>query len=122
MIISLFAPFCLEEFTRVLKDGGIIIRAVPLEKHLLALKAAVYDTVYENKLESIDCEGFRLLERRDVRGRIHLDSHEDINSVFSMTPYYYKTGAKDKEKLEKLAQLDTEIEFGLFVYKKISSR
>jgi 23S rRNA (guanine745-N1)-methyltransferase len=38
-----------------------------------------------------------------------------------MTPYYYKTGAKDQEKLKALAALDTEIEFGIDVYRKITN-
>ena len=118
IIISLFAPFDSAEFGRVLTDGGVVIRAIPLEKHLLGLKAAVYDIVYENKAESADIAGFELLERREIRGNIRLKCNADIRSVFTMTPYYYKTGAKDQEKLTHLAELDTEIEFGILSYRK----
>ena len=118
VILSLFAPFCGEEFRRVLKDNGVVIRVIPLEKHLYRLKAAIYDCVYENKIENVEFEGLELLHRQDIRGAVTLNCNEDILSVFSMTPYYYKTGAADQEKLKKLSKLDTEIEFGLFTYRK----
>ncbi|MGE4484440.1 MAG: putative RNA methyltransferase [Oscillospiraceae bacterium] len=118
IILSLFAPFSGEEFGRVLKENGVIIRAVPLEKHLLGLKAAVYDNVYENDTESVDIAGFELLGRREIREKIHLKCNEDILNIFTMTPYYYKTGAKDQEKLKSLPELETKIEFGINTYRK----
>lgn len=118
IILSFFAPFCPEEFSRVLKDDGVIIRAIPLEKHLYGLKAAVYDTVYENAVENLDFEGFQIVDRQEIRETIHLKSHEDILNVFSMTPYYYKTGAKDQGKLSQMFELDTQIEFGILTYRK----
>ena len=118
ILLSVFAPFCHEEFVRILKAGGILIRVIPLEKHLLSLKTAVYDRVYENKPESLELEGFELLETQEVKGSIHLENNEDIRHVFTMTPYYYKTSAKDQQKLAALPELDTEIEFGIFTYRK----
>lgn len=117
-VLSLFAPFAIDEFQRVLKPGGILLKVIPLEKHLLRLKAAVYDHVYENKPEDTTPDGFVLLERREFRGTLHLQCREDILHVFTMTPYYYKTGARDQEKLERLDELDTEIEFGILTYQK----
>lgn len=118
LVLSIFAPFCGEEFARVLKDDGVLIRVVPLEKHLLRLKEAVYDRVYENKMERVCPEGFELLGQREIREKIHLSGNEDIRNVFTMTPYYYKTGTEDQEKLSRLSELDTEIEFGIITYRK----
>jgi 23S rRNA (guanine745-N1)-methyltransferase len=119
LLLSLFAPFSSAEFSRVLKVGGVVIRVIPLEKHLLGLKKAVYEQVYENKAESIEFEGFELLDKQQIRQTIHLKCAEDIQNVFTMTPYYYKTGAKDQEKLKLLTEMDTEIEFGIYTYRKI---
>lgn len=118
VVLSLFAPFAGGEFYRVLKPGGILLKVIPLEKHLLRLKQAVYDRVYENSPEDTAPEGFLLLERQALRDTIHLQCREDILHVFTMTPYYYKTGVKDQKKLELLRELDTEIEFGIFIYQK----
>ena len=118
MVLSFFAPFSAEEFGRVLKKGGILIRAIPLERHLWSLKTAVYDEPYENEVEDTAVAGFELIEKREIRETMHLACNADILHVFTMTPYYYKTGAEDQMKLWDINELDTEIEFGLLVYKK----
>ena len=41
-----------------------------------------------------------------------------IQALFQMTPYYYKTGARDQAKLRALDTLTTETEFALLIYKK----
>lgn len=118
IVLSLFAPFSAEEFSRVLKKDGIIIKVFPLEKHLWSLKAVVYDKPYENELEDSEQAGFKVIERRDIRENIHLACNTDILNVFAMTPYYYKTSAQDQQKLQALQELDTEVEFGVLIYQK----
>ena len=118
MVLSVFAPLGGEEFQRVLKPGGVLIRVVPLERHLWSLKTAVYEQPYENDREDPVLLGFSLIETRELREAIHLENGEDILNAFSMTPYYYKTGEEDQKKLRGLAQLDTEIEFEIRTYRK----
>jgi len=118
ILLSFFAPFSAEEFGRVLKKDGILIKAFPLERHLWSLKAAVYEKPYENELEDAEQAGFELVEKQEIREKIHLASNEDIMNVFTMTPYYYKTGAEDQRKLRDINELDTEIEFGILIYRK----
>jgi 23S rRNA (guanine745-N1)-methyltransferase len=117
MVLNLFAPFEAKELARILKAGGILIRAIPLERHLMSLKEAVYDEAYENKAETVELEGFELIKRQDIRETILLNSNEDIVNIFTMTPYYYKTSAADQAKLNKLDRLETQIEFGILVYR-----
>ena len=52
LIFSLFAPYSEEEFLRVLKKGGVLIRAVPLTDHLYSLKEAVYEKPTRNVSEA----------------------------------------------------------------------
>ena len=118
MLLTFFAPLAVDEFRRVLKKNGILIRAIPLERHLWSLKAAVYDHPYENDIEDVTIEGFELVEKQEIRQTIHLACNEDILNVFTMTPYYYKTRAEDQNKLAALPSLDTEIEFGVLAYRK----
>ena len=119
LVMSVFAPCDAGEFRRVLAPDGVLLRAIPLERHLYSLKAAIYDRPYENTVPSAELEGFRLLERADVKGEALLDNAADIRSLFMMTPYYYKTGRADQEKLERLDRLSTEIEFGVLAYKRL---
>lgn len=117
IVLSVFAPLDPAEVRRILAPGGVLIRAYPLEKHLLSLKQLVYDQVYENKPPVKDLPGLTLKETRTVKGSIHLDTNEDIRNLFMMTPYFYKTSRAGQEKLLSAARLDTEIEFGIDVYR-----
>jgi SAM-dependent methyltransferase len=108
----------LEEAFRVLKPGGILIAALPSEDHLFQLKSVIYDRPYRNPKPEYSPEGFELLKREEIRDRILLDSQEDIHNLFLMTPYYYKTGRADQEKLERCLQLETDIGFDVFVLRR----
>lgn len=118
MVVSLFAPCFPEEFHRVLLPGGILIRGVPLEDHLWELKCAVYDEPYRNPKPETDLELFDFLYQKEIRYRIRMDDPRDIRNLFMMTPYYYKTGASDQEKLNKLTSLQTKLGFAVQVYRK----
>ena len=119
MLISIFAPLALEEFQRVLKNDGIFITVIPLENHLFSLKKAVYDTPYKNKPEPTELNGFELISSQIISKDITLQSNEDIKNLFMMTPYYYKTSARDQEKLNHIDKLEVETEFMLLTYKKM---
>lgn len=118
VVTSLFAPYSEEEFLRVLKPGGILIRAVPLEDHLYELKCAVYDAPTKNEKKAEIGSDFTLLEERRIRGKITLSSSEEIGALFGMTPYAHKTGKGDRKKLSGLSFLETTLDFGLVFYRK----
>ena len=121
VLLSFFAPYCEEEFLRVLNSNGIFVRVFPLRKHLLSLKNIVYENSYENETDSYELAGFKLLEAKEIRSKIMLESNEDVQNVFSMTPYYYKTSPDDKKKLNNINKLETEIEFGILIYSKLKT-
>ena len=117
-VLNCFSPKAEEEFARVLKPDGILIRVVPLEEHLFSLKAAVYDKPYLNEHPEADVNGFTLKEYREIRSELVFDNSEDILNLFRMTPYYYKTGREDQQKLEGLTEFTTCAAFGIQVYGK----
>ena len=117
MLLNLFAPFDTAEFARVLKKGGIWLKAIPLEKHLYGLKSAIYEHPYENEVSIEEYDGFELISRREIKSDIHLVG-EDIQNLFCMTPYYYKTGKEDQARLAARQELTTEIEFAVLCYQK----
>lgn len=113
-----FSPYCHEEILRVLKKDGYFLMAIPGEGHLFSLKQALYDTPYKNQVQPFDLDGFSTMSHRHVSGKITLPSQEHIQALFAMTPYYYKTSEKDRQKLLPLKTLTTEIEFELLLYQK----
>lgn len=120
MVITLFAPYCGEEFQRVLTADGILIMAIPSENHLWEMKQAIYDKPYKNKVKPYDLDGFELLENNRITYKITLKNQEDIQSLFSMTPYYYRTAAEQKKRLECLDVLETTVDFELLAYRNNS--
>ena len=118
-VISVFAPTADAEFARVLKTGGVLIRVIPTERHLFGLKAAIYKEPRLNKPERTELDGFILQHREELTYELTLDSADDIRALFEMTPYFYKTGQEDQQRLLSRDSLCTEIGFAVLTYKKL---
>ena len=118
ILINIFAPFSDEEYKRVIKPCGKLILAIPLENHLMGLKKAVYDKPYKNEVMDYKIDGYEFLEEKKVIYDIFLKTNEDIQNLFMMTPYYYKTSRQDFLKLNNYSSLKTELEFAILVYQK----
>lgn len=92
---------------------------IPAERHLWQLKCAVYDEPYQNDVKDFALSGFELIKREKICGNIAISCNEDITSLFSMTPYFYKTSEENQRRLVKLEALMTEIGFEMLTYKKL---
>lgn len=114
----LFAPFNETEFARILKPGGSLYTVVPGQLHLFGLKQALYDTPYQNDEQLPDTKLLRLVGTEKITANIDLATPEDIDSVFRMTPYYFHTSQRDREKLAAYSHLQTPIEFLIAHYQK----
>ena len=117
-VVNIFAPCAYGEFHRVLKENGVLIKAVPLAEHLWDLKCILYGEPYKNKPEQRDDALFELVDFKELKYTIALPCSEDIFALFTMTPYYYKTSAQDSERLLSETTLTTTVHFGVEVYKK----
>ncbi|MCH3972698.1 MAG: methyltransferase domain-containing protein [Oscillospiraceae bacterium] len=117
LLTDIFAPVVPEEFQRVTKPGGRFLLAVPSARHLYGLKQILYDQPYENEEKDTDYPGFCFLERVPVRGSLTLLG-QDVQDLFAMTPYYWKTPKEGCEKLKNVTELTTEIGFDFLVYER----
>lgn len=117
----LFAPFQEKEFSRILKPGGMLYSVVPGSHHLLGLKQILYDKPYLNDEALPSAKTLELVDTQKISAKITLQSAEDIEAVFHMTPYYYRTSQKDKEKLQNYTTLTTDIQFVIGTYRKIGT-
>ena len=66
-VLNIFAPSAYEEFHRILKNDGALIKAVPLSEHLWGLKCALYDKPYSNKPELRNEELFELVSFEEIK-------------------------------------------------------
>lgn len=114
--IHLFAPFHGSEFSRVLKEDGVLYSVIPGRKHLWELKQVVYDTPYENDEQAPECKELYLVSRETVTDVVRI-GREDLQTLFSMTPYYYRTSAEDRARLESVDFLDLTVSFVILEYR-----
>lgn len=119
MAVNMFSPLAPDEILRTLRPGGIFIMAIPGENHLYGLKSVTYKTPYKNEVADPTLSGFELLSTERVSYSLELTGREKIKSLFMMTPYAYRTKKEDKERVLSLDSLNTEVEFVVFVYKKV---
>lgn len=117
-VVNLFAPCAEAEFLRVLRPNGFLLLAGAGERHLWGLKEALYDTPYLNQPRADLPVGMKLISKERLHDTIEVAGKEQIMSLFSMTPYYWRTAEKDRQKLERLNLLTTEVDFDLFLYQK----
>ena len=117
MVCELFAPFNEREFSRVLAPDGSLFVVVPGARHLWGLKSVLYDTPYLNDEKLPTTSQLRLVSTHKVSSQIVLESQADIEAVFQMTPYYYRTRPSDRERLAGLDRLETDIEFVIAEYR-----
>ena len=84
----------------------------------MCIRDSLYDAPYENADKSFELEGFHITDRRRVRYSFTLEGSALIESLFSMTPYYYKTPAEGAARLAALETLTTEADFWVVTYGK----
>ncbi len=117
-VVNIFAPCSEREYSRILKSDGYLFVVGAGKEHLMGLKRAIYDDVYENGERADMPSDMEHIERIISKHEIEVEGREDIEALFSMTPYYWRTGRSDKDKLADVRKLKTEIEFEINIYKK----
>ena len=118
-VVSIFAPVAWDEFARIIKPGGHLVVCAAGKDHLLGLKKALYEDVYLNTPEKfVPGEKFVEITRQNLKYTVKISDNQGICDLFAMTPYYWKTSKDDTAKLKELNELETELDFDIFVFER----
>lgn len=115
--MHLFAPFNEKEFYRVLKKGGRLLSVIPGEDHLIELKNILYSTPYKNDEKAPQTELLKLKSKNKISDKFDI-SQKDLKTLFSMTPYFYRTSEADKAKLDNVENIELTASFIILEYVK----
>lgn len=118
VLVDCFSPLDAGEFCRVLKCGGYFIYVVPGARHLWELKSVLYENPYENEEKVEEYRGFSFLRAEAVETGFTLSSKEDIQALFNMTPYVWKTPRQGIERLRELERLHVTAQFNIHIFRK----
>ena len=130
VVLSVFAPLALEEFSRVLKTGGALVVASPGPRHHEGLKNALYAAPKEATLDAGDASKMSTPLRNDqfaaagfVRETARRETTRetyapiDAANLLAMTPFVWK--APREQQLKVATQpLTTDIDFLITTYRK----
>lgn len=119
IITNIFSPMADSEYRRILKKGGHMIYVVPGPRHLFSLKELLYEHPYENEVSHPDYDGLVEVERTECSFTMTPDSNEDVESLFAMTPYFWRSPADALEKIRTMRLRSIDTEFYITVLKKI---
>ena len=114
--LHLFAPFHDRAFARVLAPGGRMYSVTTVAHHLLQIKETVYDRPYPND-EIVPKSPLLEMERQfRVAQEVQIPA-PDLQTLFAMTPYYYRTAPTLRQRLDAIEQLPVTLDFLVTVYK-----
>lgn len=106
IILNIFSPSNYTEFSRILRDDGILVKAVPGSSYLKELRDIFYKSTdketYSNK-RVVDHfrKNFNLIDTKQVSYRANV-SKDNFKSLIKMTPLSWSASETDvKEALHK---------------------
>ena len=90
---------------------------IPGDDHLIELKNIIYDTPYKNDEKPPKTENLKLKSTKKISDTFKIE-REDLKTLFSMTPYFYRTSETDKAKLDTVESIDLTASFVVCEYVK----
>lgn len=117
VLLSVFSPISDEECERLIAEDGCFVRVLPNPNHLIELRQIIYDHLEERRDGNIPSEKLTCVKEAKVSYTIEL-GQEDLMKLLQMTPHYWKTSAKNKEKVLEVKNLSVTIDMNVSVYRR----
>jgi 23S rRNA (guanine745-N1)-methyltransferase len=113
-VLCIFGFPVYPEFARVLKPGGLLIKADAGPDHLRELREIIYPSLKPEKPPEADPpDGFSTVATDSLRFPLTLTSQADIADLLAMTPHFYRAPAEGREKAAQLETLTVTVDVRL---------
>lgn len=119
-IFSMFAPIPAAEASRTLAPDGTLIVVAAAPHHLWEMRELLYDEVRESEEPPRAPDGFTLLSKSEYRAKLYIPDQTTLDALFTMTPFYYRTSARGRERLARAGAMTVSAGADLYAYRKIS--
>ncbi|GAC1390000.1 MAG: 23S rRNA (guanine(745)-N(1))-methyltransferase [Ktedonobacteraceae bacterium] len=121
ILLNIFAPRNIDDFSRIIKLGGIAIVVIPAPQHLQQLRRrlgllSIEEHKQEHVIEQFSAR-FTYSGAIAVDETLHLNKQEIMQAVM-MTPNYWHMSDEIKGAMAKLSEIETEIAFTCLVFIK----
>jgi 23S rRNA (guanine745-N1)-methyltransferase len=121
VIMNIFSPDAVPEFSRVLASDGLLVTATPGPRHLNGLRKLIYANAREHEAPAITtrAEGcFFLSSEERITYPIELTSRDAIIDLLSMTPYYWNIDRATKARVEALDRISLDVDVEIRTFRK----
>lgn len=109
IILCLFGFPVYQEFNRVLRANGVLIKVDAGPDHLIELREIIYPSIKAANQPEETPPGFTLLEQHSIRYTITLISQTQISRLLTMTPHLYRINAEGRARAEALTKLSLTV-------------
>lgn len=116
---SMFAPIPWDEVYRVLKKSpsSMLLVVSSGKNHLIEMRSLIYDSVVTSDSLPAADERFSLVSTEELEYKTRLTSPEDIQNLFMMTPFYYKTTEEGKNRLFSHGELEITVDVNYTIFR-----
>ena len=125
VLLNIFSPANIAEFSRILKPTGNLVFVSPGPKHLNGLREVIYPVTRDHAAPSITEKAEELFAPAAVTRityPLELKSSQEIMDLLAMTPYYWNINEDTKAKVASLEQLSLDVDVEIRVFPKKGGR
>lgn len=109
VILCMFGFPVYQEFARVLKADGLLIKVDAGPEHLIELREIIYPSIKAANLAEDSPPGFTILEQHSLRYTIKLSCQMQISRLLTMTPHLYRINAEGRARAEALTEISLTV-------------